>query len=53
MAYRVGAEFTDMEFIQFITCTLANPPTGVKSVNPFLNLGAWLLNSEELNQVPC
>lgn len=46
MAYRVGAEFTDMEFIQFITCTLANPPTGVKSVNPFLNLGAWLLNSE-------
>ena len=36
MAYRIGTEFTDMEFVQFITCTLANPPSGVKSVNPFL-----------------
>lgn len=46
MAYRAGAEFTDMEFVQSLTCTLSNPPSGVKSVNPFLNLGAWLLNSE-------
>jgi len=46
MAYRAGAELTDMEFVQFITCTLNNFPCGVKSVNRFLNLGAWLLNKE-------
>jgi succinate dehydrogenase/fumarate reductase flavoprotein subunit len=46
MAYRAGCELTDMEFVQFLICTLECPPTKVKSVNPFLNLGAWLLNSE-------
>jgi len=46
IAYRAGVEFTDMEFIQFITCTLKNPPSRVKSINPLLNIGAWLLNKE-------
>ena len=46
MAYRAGVEFTDMEFIQFITCTLKNPPSRVGSVNRFLHIGAWLLNKE-------
>lgn len=46
MAYRAGAEFIDMEFVQFLTCTVKNHPQGVEPLNPFLNIGVWLLNSE-------
>jgi succinate dehydrogenase/fumarate reductase flavoprotein subunit len=46
MAYRAGARFTDMEFVQFLTCTLAAPPSKVRSVNPFQLYGGWLLNRE-------
>lgn len=46
MAYRAGTEFTDMEFVQFITCTLSNPPSGVAAINSILNLGTYLLNIE-------
>jgi succinate dehydrogenase/fumarate reductase flavoprotein subunit len=46
MAYRAGAELIDMEFVQFLATTVANPPVGITPINPILNLGVWLLNSE-------
>jgi succinate dehydrogenase/fumarate reductase flavoprotein subunit len=46
MAYRIGTRFTDMEFVQFLTCTLEAPPSKVRSVNPFQLYGGWLLNRE-------
>jgi succinate dehydrogenase/fumarate reductase flavoprotein subunit len=46
MMYRAGAELTDMEFVQFLASSVSHPPTGITPINPVLNLGVWLLNSE-------
>jgi succinate dehydrogenase/fumarate reductase flavoprotein subunit len=44
MARRVGAEFMDAQQVQFITCMFFHPPVSIRSVNPILNMGTWLLN---------
>jgi len=45
MAYRVGAELIDMQFVQFLTSTFLFPPVTTVSINPLLVRGAWLLNT--------
>jgi succinate dehydrogenase/fumarate reductase flavoprotein subunit len=45
MAYRIGAEFLDMQFVQFLTSTFVYPPVTTHSINPLLMRGAWLLNT--------
>lgn len=45
MAYRVGAEIWDPEFVQFLATTFTHPPTTVTSVNVLLfSSSPWLIN---------
>lgn len=49
MAFRAGAEFVDMEMVQFLPCTFINPPAWRGVGFPFLigpegGLDSWLLN---------
>jgi len=45
MAYRIGAELLDMQFVQFLTSTFLFPPVTTVSINPLLVRGGWLLNT--------
>jgi succinate dehydrogenase/fumarate reductase flavoprotein subunit len=44
MAYRLGAEMVDMQYVQFLTSTFLFPPTTTAYLNSLLVRGAWLLN---------
>jgi len=44
MARRVGAQFLDIQQVQFLTTTFHNPPVSVRSINPILNISPWLIN---------
>jgi len=44
MAYRIGADLIDMQFVQFLTSTFLFPPVTTVSLNPLLVRGSWLLN---------
>lgn len=46
MAFRAGATFVDMEFIQFLICTMLYEPFTITPVQQLLYKGAWLLNSK-------
>lgn len=45
MAYRVGAKFIDMQYVQFLLVCFIHPPTMVTSINRLLQRRCgWLLN---------
>lgn len=44
MAYRIGAEIIDIEFVQFLTSTFWYPPITTMSANTLQYQGIWLLN---------
>jgi succinate dehydrogenase/fumarate reductase flavoprotein subunit len=45
MAYRVGAELIDINFVQFLTSTYWFPPISTISANTLQYKGIWLLNN--------